>query len=251
MNFRTGPAAAAAVTAADYLWIRDHGSVFRHALEGGYTMTLVRGVTPAEVFRAMGAEQREACTGAAELADRQAALLDVDDYWSDDFLAGVFTVPGDGGDWAVVLHFDGGVGMEPEFLEALSAGSRAVSHTTNGGKPMDHFSWYEDGELRTGFEYPTSRWGSTPDALNDQLTQVGFSLVDDDDLVGGFTADVDGKAAVFALAERLTGVRLTEELLARSEYQVGEVPDDSDHTVMAQAWAEANAPIVVSGPGHR
>ncbi|MFF4448375.1 DUF6461 domain-containing protein [Streptomyces sp. NPDC001502] len=37
--------------------------------------------------------------------------------------------------------------------------------------------------------------------------------------------DVDRKAAVRALTERLTGVRVTENLLADAGYQTGEVPE--------------------------
>ncbi|MCX5205223.1 DUF6461 domain-containing protein [Streptomyces sp. NBC_00237] len=186
MNFRTSRASPA--TAADYRWIRDPASAFARALAGGYTLTFVRGVTP------------------AELADRQ----------RDPSPTGVLGVPGEGGDWALALHLhDGRTGIRPHALEALSAGSRAVSHTTDTDLPTDHFHWYEDGRLRTAFEWPTDRSGSTPDALNDVLAEVGFDLTEVDDLVGGFTVDVDQKAAVFALTERLTGVRVTEELLTR------------------------------------
>ncbi|MEW2496299.1 DUF6461 domain-containing protein [Streptomyces nodosus] len=211
------------VTAHDYAWIRS-SPLLGYALETGYTLTLVRGVAPRNVLRVMEAEPQGTCTGADALIERQDELLDPTDYWDGSFIAGAFTVPGEGGDWTLVLHLaDGGMGMQPRFLEALSAGGCAVVHSSNGGKPMDFFQWYVDGELRTTFERPTVRQGSTPDALNTVLAEVGFDLSDDE---GGTSGPVDTKASAFALAERLTGVRVTEELLQRAEYQLGHVPEE-------------------------
>ncbi|MEU4493815.1 DUF6461 domain-containing protein [Streptomyces sp. NPDC023998] len=209
-------------TAHDYTWIRS-SPLFRHALETGYTLTLVRGVAPGDVLRVMEAEPQGTCTGVDALIERQEELLDATDYWDESFISGAFTVPGASGDWTNVLHFDGGVGMRPRFLEALSAGGRAVVHSSNAGKPIHLFHWYEDGELRTTFEWPTVRDGSTPDALNSVMREVGFDLSDDE---GDTGARVDTKAAVLALAERLTGVRVTEELLRDADYHVGHLSEE-------------------------
>ncbi|MGW2640974.1 DUF6461 domain-containing protein [Streptomyces sp. NPDC001348] len=212
-----------AVTAHDYAWTGS-SPLFGYALEAGYTLTLVRGVAPGEVLRVMGAEPLGSCTGADALIERQDELRDPADYWDEAFVAGAFSVPGEGGDWTLVLHVgEGGMGMQPRFLEALSAGGRAVVHSSNGGKPMHFFNWYEDGELRTTFERSTSRDGGTPDALNPVMREVGLALSDDEGETNGL---FHTKAAVFALAERLTGVRVTEELLRDSEYQLGHVPEE-------------------------
>lgn len=208
-------------TAADYGWIGS-SFVFPYGIEVGYTLTLVREVPPEEVLRVMDAEPRGVCAGVDDLIEQQQGLYDEsDDYWDESFIAGAFTVPGDGGDWTVVLHFDGGIGMRHRFLEALSAGSRAVVHSSNGGKPIHQFSWYEDGELRTSFEWPTARTGTTPDDLVPLMHEVGFDLSGD-----GTDGYLDRKSAVLALAERLSGVRLTEDLLRHSAYQLGHVPDE-------------------------
>ncbi|MER5940164.1 DUF6461 domain-containing protein [Streptomyces sp. NPDC001928] len=259
------------VTAHDYAWIRS-SPLFRHALESGYTLTLVQGVAPGDVLRVMEAEPLGACTGVDGLIGRQQDLRDASDYWDESFISGAFTVPGAGGDWTLVLHFDGGVGMRPRFLEALSAHGRAVVHSTNGGMPIHLFHWYEGGELRTTFEWPTARGGSTPDDLVPVMREVGFDLSEEEDDTG---AGVDTKAAVLALAERLTGVRVTEELLREAEYQLGHVPDEPAEewtgvviditdahgerfykevtreeveNAMLRARAEAEAPIVIRGP---
>lgn len=220
------------VTAHDYAWIRST-PWFGYALDAGYTLTLTRGASPNEVMRVMEAEPQGTCTGVQELIERRDDLIDPMDYHDGSFLAGAFTVPGEGGDWTLVLHFaEGGTGMQPRFLERLSAGGRAVTHTSNGGKPMDFFHWYEDGDLRTSFERTTTRDGSTPDALNSVLRELGFALSYDEE---ERSAHVDAKAAVFALAERLTGVRVTKELLEGAEYHLGHVPEEP-----AEEWSPPN-----------
>ncbi|MEV7385406.1 DUF6461 domain-containing protein [Streptomyces sp. NPDC091215] len=259
-------------TAHDYAWIRS-SSWFRHALSSGYTLTLVRGVTPGDVMRVMAAEPQGTCTGVDAFLARQDELLDGTDYWEESFISGAFTVPGADGDWTLVLqHFEGGAGMQSRFLEALSAGGRAVVHSSNGGKPIHFFHWYEDGELRTTFEWPTARAGSTPDALNTVMREVGFVLSEEEHAA---ETHVDTKAAVFALAERLTGVRVTEELVRDAEYQLGHVPEEPDEdwtgividitdahgerlykefsraevdAAVERARAEANTPTVILGP---
>ncbi|MDX3239136.1 DUF6461 domain-containing protein [Streptomyces sp. ME03-5709C] len=216
-------------TAHDYAWIRSC-PWFGYALDSGYTLTLARGVGPDGVLRVMGAEPQGTCTGVDALIERQDELLDPVDYWDDSFLAGAFTVPGEGGEWTLVLHVgEGGTGMRARFLEALSAGGRAVVHSGNGGKPLEFFHWYEDRELRTTFERPAVRQGSTPDALNPLIGEVGWVSPDGE---GEASEGVDAKAAAFALAERLTGVRVTEELLRNAEYRLGLVPDEP-----AEEWS--------------
>jgi hypothetical protein len=110
------------------------------------------------------------------------------DYWDDSYIAGAFSAPGENGDWTLVLGFDGGLGITGAGMERLSQGGRVVSHSTNGGTPMHFFHWFED---------PSSREGSTPDQ----------------------------KAAALALAERLTGVSVTESMLQDATYQLGLVPE--------------------------
>lgn len=219
------------VTAHDYTWIRT-SPLFRHMMEGGYTLTLIRGRTPREVLRAMEAEPRgtgEGTAGLLEANDAHRAELD-DDYWDESYVAGAFSVTGENGDWTLVLGFDGGLGIAAPCVETLSRGGRVVAHSTNGGKPIHLFHWFEDGELRTTFEVPSSRDGNSPDELVPLLREVGFPLTsegqDDEN-----APDVDRKAAVLALTERLTGVCVTESLLRDAAYELGLVPEQP-----AEAW---------------
>ncbi|WP_405452377.1 DUF6461 domain-containing protein [Streptomyces achromogenes] len=210
------------VTAHDYAWIRT-SPLFRHMMESGYTLTLIRGRSPQETLRAMGAEPRGAGEGTAGLIEADDAhRAEVDhDCWDDSYVAGAFTVPGEDGDWTVVLGFDGGLGVP--CAEALSEGGRIVAHSSNGGKPIHLFHWFEDGELRTTFEDPSARDGSSPNELVPLLREVGFPLTREGEHDESAPV-VDGKAAVLALAERLTGVRFTESLLQNATYELGLVP---------------------------
>ncbi|MEU5046781.1 DUF6461 domain-containing protein [Streptomyces griseorubiginosus] len=77
-------------------------------------------------------------------------------------------------------------------------GQLGLAHSTDGGKPIHLFHWFEDGDRRTTFEGPAARHGSTPDELVPLLPDVGFPLT-----LGGEHGDSapedDGKAAVLAL----------------------------------------------------
>ncbi|MER6039144.1 DUF6461 domain-containing protein [Streptomyces sp. NPDC001835] len=259
------------VTAHDYAWIRT-SPLFRHMMKSGYTLTLIRGRSPQEVLRAMEAEPRGTGEGTAGLINADDAHRgDVDhDYWDDSYVAGAFEAPGESGDWTVVLGFDGGLGLP--CAETLSVGGRVVAHSSNGGKPIHLFHWFEDGELRTTFEGPSARDGSSPDELIALLRQVGFPLTPEgehDENAPG----VDGKAAVLALTERLTGIRVTESLLQDATYELGLVPEqpaeewtglviditDANGERLYKEWtyeevaaasdrarAEANAPVVIT-----
>ncbi|MGX1267246.1 DUF6461 domain-containing protein [Streptomyces phaeoluteigriseus] len=261
------------VTAHDYAWIRT-SPIFRHMLESGYTLTLIRGRTPGEVLRAIEAEPRGTGEGTAGLieADDAHRAEGGYDYWDESYVAGAFSVAGEGGDWTLVLGFDGGLGIAAPCVETLSRGGRVVAHSTNGGKPIHLFHWFEDGELRTTFEGPSSRHGNTPDELVPLLREVGFPVTSEGEHDES-APDVDRKAAVFALAERLTGIRVTESLLQHARYELGLVPEqpaeewtrvviditDAHGERLHEEWtyeeiatasdrarAEANAPVMIT-----
>ncbi|MFE1850179.1 DUF6461 domain-containing protein [Streptomyces sp. NPDC002387] len=190
----------ASATAADYGWIRSSSAGFGYALDLGHTLALVRGVRPDELLGMAGAEPRGVSAGLGELIERHQERLMAAEFWDETIVAGACTVEGERGDWTLALVLGGDLGS-PSLMETLSIGTRAVSHSSNGGKPLHFFHWYENGELRTTFEWPKVRSGSTPDEL-------------------------DRKAAVFAMTERLTGVRVTDELLAEAEFRTGDVPEE-------------------------
>ncbi len=202
-------------TAQDYAWLHD-SPWFGQCHRDGYSLTLVRGRTPQQVLDTIGAVPQGAGDGFDDFLDCQQELLEwVDDYQDASFTAAAVTVPGHGGDWTLLLALDSGVGVG-RHLPALSAGGATVTCDSNGGKPIHQFHHYRDGELLTSFEHPEWAHGSTPRALDQLLREVGW-----------YTEPVAGPhSAFFALAERLTGVRITEETVRDAEFVLGVVPDE-------------------------
>lgn len=91
-----------------------------------------------------------------------------------------------------------------------SAGASWISHFLNVNA-VGTFLWAEDQSLRLCFDpmFPEDRWGTTPDELLDVMTRIGF-YVDGD--APESEMDLSSPAA-FALAEHLTGIAITPELL--------------------------------------
>jgi hypothetical protein len=195
-------------TAADYGWLEKQ---YQHLMEA-YCVTLVRGLSPDALLEALGAEPGERMTGVAELSGPS-----FDDWESDGWFVAVASV----GDWSLMVEHNGFVGVGPETMLPVSRGRTVVSHYRNVNA-VDHFYWFEDGTTRLHFEplFPHHRDGSHPDELLAAMRESGFDLSDEDD------AGLDGHTeAAFALAERITGVRLTPELFASAEFVCGRVPE--------------------------
>ncbi|MFB4316745.1 DUF6461 domain-containing protein [Actinomadura sp. 21ATH] len=199
-----------APTAADYAWFEERFPDLAEA----YCFTLVRGLTPAQVLARLGAR-----TGGPQVKGVEAlSRLSYDGYAERagrELVVGVTAV----GEWALAVEPNGYLGASEEAVVPLSAGSRLVSHFSNVNA-AGNFYWVEDGDVRLTFEplFPSHRWGSTPDALLDAMREAGFDLLDGDD------SNLDCGAAAFALAERLTGVRLTPEILTEASFLCGLAP---------------------------
>jgi hypothetical protein len=203
-----------AATATDYQWINDYSE-----LAEAYCAVLVRGVTVQDFLRGMRAKPHGHVSGYTEL-ERQ--TWDVWEQHSDnEYLIGATTVPGDQGEWVLGLEINGYLGTLSHLIAPLSSKTRLVAHFCNVNA-QDLFLWYEDGTLRTSFEplFPTQRDEATPDELVELMAEVGFDLEEDED-EQDFSMTTE---AAFALAERLTGVHLTPDLLDKATFVTGLVP---------------------------
>lgn len=195
-------------TATDYLWFEQ---LFPELAEA-YCFTLVRGLPPAEVLRRLDDGREEPPrTGVDEIVEAAFALLDAED--GRHFLA-MTTV----GDWTLIIEPNGYIGVSEEYALPASAGTRWVSHFVNING-VDLFVLAEDGENRVTFEpgFPDTRWGSAPDELLEAMHAIGFQFGDE----VSDTEDFVSEPAAFALAERLTGVRITPELLRGTTFACG------------------------------
>jgi hypothetical protein len=200
-------------TAADYAWFEDQ----LPGLSEAYCLTLARGLQPQEFLARIGATERAPLTGVSAIFEPSLEAWNA--YDGTALLIAATAVPGDTGEWTLGVESNGFLGVTPAVIVPASAGTQIVSHFQNI-EGVTRFYWIEDGDVRLLFSPldPADREGSTPDAVTDIMRQVGFDLDEDSD-----NAD-HCVAAALALAEHLTGVRLTPELLERATYLCGIAP---------------------------
>lgn len=191
----------------DYLWFEQ---MFPDLSEA-YCITLVQDVTPAGLLDRFGVVgDRVDRIGVGELIDPSYAVWEAHD--GDAQLVSATAV----GDWALAVESNGYLGVTEELLGRLSAGTRLVSHFRNVNA-VDRFYLVDDGRIRLDFE-PLFAWyrsGCDADGYVDLMQAVGLRMEQDGDIG-------DPSAAAFALAEAITGIRLTAELLQQSTFTCGE-----------------------------
>lgn len=193
-------------------WLRD----FHHGfLLEGYTLTLVRGLSPQTFLELIGAEPQGDSVGFNVFVARDQEFQEDQDDWGDFMFVGATLVRGEDADWVLALEINGGIEIQTDAMKRATLGTRGVSHFRSPDA-MTLFSWWEDGELRTRFEGPLHRQGSTPDELNDLMRQVGCD----------FDTGKCGLEEYVALAEELTGVHVNPDMLQNAIYSTGivEVP---------------------------
>jgi Family of unknown function (DUF6461) len=194
--------------AADYAWFEER----LPGLAEASCLTLVQKLTPEQVLARVGGRLEAPRSGVGDLFGPSMKL------WENHPESGMFiavtTVPG--GDWALAVEVNGYLGATEEVIESLSAGTRLVSYYTSVVGP-GRFYWAEDGDIRLNFNPVEAAYrdGSTPDAVLDAMAEIGFDLSEDGDNTD------DSSAAALALAEYLTGVRITPELLEKATYTCG------------------------------
>ncbi|WP_396446385.1 DUF6461 domain-containing protein [Actinomadura sp.] len=192
-------------TAADYLWFEDRFPDLAEA----YCFTFVRDLLPSEILQRLSGREEPALTGASALVDAAYELFDQPDGTRQ--LIAMTRL----GPWTLMIEPNGYLGVSEEIALPASAGTSWISHFTNINA-LDAFLWAEDTVTRLSFEpmFPDTRGGSTPDEHLDLMKRIGFHFEDDPE------PDLSPWAA-FALAEHLTGVTLTPELLQETTFTCG------------------------------
>ncbi|MER7246296.1 DUF6461 domain-containing protein [Kribbella sp. NPDC000426] len=195
---------------------QDYGWFAGTPLDYGYCVTLVRGLDCDEALRRIGGEQLERRAGLAAFSD----FAQRNFPWAgrDDQRHAIGAVPLDG--WTLLLEWNGFLGVTKRILEPLSAGTQVVSHHKNVDGE-DRFCWMVDGVMRLSFEpfLADRRSGTDPDGLIDVMAQVGYDLRPLEERDPSMRT-----GATFALAEHLTGVRVTQESLDTAEYVCAKAP---------------------------
>jgi Family of unknown function (DUF6461) len=196
-------------TAADYTWFSERF----WTLTGAYCLTLVEGLSRAETLKRIGAQTDCRLVGVHQLTESAYTKS----RWGGE--QGVQTYVGATslGEWTLMVEPNGFLGVTEKVIVPLSRGVRLVSHYKNGDSD-NRFCWVEDGDVRLRFEpmFAYHRTGSDPDGMVDVLPRLGFDLARDED-----RHYERYKEAAFALAEHITGVRLTAEILESADFLCG------------------------------
>ncbi|MGX1270832.1 DUF6461 domain-containing protein [Streptomyces phaeoluteigriseus] len=194
-------------TTADYTWFEEGFPELAQA----YCFTLVRGLAPAEILRRLQGREEPALTGVEEIVEAAFARLELDRARQ---LIAMTPV----GDWTLMIEPNGYLGVDEGTALPASVGTSWVSHFVNING-VDSFLWAENGTKRLAFEpgLPDHRWGTTPDEHLEAMHRIGFQFwAETSD-----TAENLSEPAAFALAEHLTGVRITPELLHATTFTCG------------------------------
>ncbi|MGI5506345.1 DUF6461 domain-containing protein [Lentzea sp. CA-135723] len=122
------------------------------------------------------------------------------------------------GSWAILIELMSLKGADGTWLEDVSRGRTAVCYYQTGGG-MERFSLAIDGVMVTEFEpaIAAHRTGSSPDRLVAEMRAAGI----DPDGAGG---EFDLGAAALELVDRLTGVRLTSEMVVSQQWPAAVIP---------------------------
>lgn len=161
----------------------------------GAAVALVRGCSPARALDVLGARRATQVAPAQEVRD-WAAQQDYQHY-------GTAVEAGEVGGWTLVVELNGYQATVPELLQALSANGEAVVIYQNVNA-LSSFQYAKNGTIVRAF-----------DPLLPQQGQSGGPLPEEQGIAfPGENGELHPMPGAFLLAERLTGVRLTEDHLS-------------------------------------
>ncbi|GAA1022870.1 hypothetical protein Aple_086430 [Acrocarpospora pleiomorpha] len=186
----------------DYAWFTDSG------LAEAYSFIFVRGLTPEQLVARMGGRAEDFSW--MTLNESIDAGLCYDDQTK---FAAVTTI----GDWSFVVQYNSWLGANDQFIRPLSAGTRLVSLYRLDIKALEDFRWVEDGEIRFGFWAQEGYSEEVPDELVETMKQIDHDYGEDKyELYQG---------PGLVLIERLTGIKLTPQILEGSAYLSGVISE--------------------------
>ncbi|MFI8305114.1 DUF6461 domain-containing protein [Streptomyces sp. NPDC085927] len=106
-------------------WLRDfHGG---YLLEG-YTLTLVRGLSPQEFLDRIDADPTGEVTGFEAFVTRDLEFQDSQTDWGDFMFVGATRVRGKDTDWVLALEINGGIEIRANGMQNATRRTRGVSH---------------------------------------------------------------------------------------------------------------------------
>ncbi|MEU1877773.1 DUF6461 domain-containing protein [Streptosporangium sp. NPDC020072] len=185
-------------------------------LADAYCFTYVHGLTPEELMVRLGARVENCSRITLDGLIRRQTF-------------GAASV----GDWVLLVEANSGLGVTEEVIVPLSAGTRLVSHFYLEIEGMDYFHWIDDGKIRFEFLHQEgySHWIKDGKVQLEFPPQEGYSEEMPDELAEVMEridspvypiADPHAGPA-FLLAEHLTGITMTPQLLEESTYLYGDI----------------------------
>ncbi|MCZ4521006.1 DUF6461 domain-containing protein [Rhodococcus ruber] len=221
-----------ATTYRDYLWFRDEE--FGGWRSNGHVVSLIRDATADGVLDALGAVgRRRTGVGYAGFGQRSTEFerlgLVRPDSGADQTVQTV-GVADIGKGWVLLIQQNSDyLGVDDKLFGSVTEHHEVVSHFSNVNA-LSRFVWWRDGKRKVSFEpmIPTgdlerAHTASPAEAATvlALITEVGG--IDLDDYHGTRTEffHIEGS---FALAERLTGVEVSKELLRSAVFTVAMVP---------------------------
>ncbi|GIH69846.1 DUF6461 domain-containing protein [Sphaerimonospora thailandensis] len=190
-----------------------------------YCFTYVRGLTPEELVTRLGVRLE----GCSRMTLDELIRYSYSSFYEEQAFGAVSV-----GDWVLIVETNGGLGVTEEIILPLSEGTRLVSHFYLEVKGMDYFYWIEDGKIRFEFAHQEgySHWiedgkiqrffphmenysEEMPDELAETMERIDSPI---------YPHSEPHEGPSFLLAERLTGITMTPQLLEESTYLCGGVP---------------------------
>lgn len=212
-------------TYRDYLWLDQR---YEFWTGNGYCATLIRGATPEYVLDALEAgPRRPTALGLADVALETANfhIMNLADYPNNQIVA----VTDVGNGWTLLTQQDSGyVGIDDELMAPLIAEHEVVSHYSSVNAD-GRFIWWRDGREQISFDtlLPSHHLTANARWQPDVYARI-TALINE---VGGIEFDYDGTRTefhhvegAFALAERLTGVHIAQDVIDRAPFTVAVVP---------------------------
>ncbi len=199
-------------TSSDYAWIAGR----RRWPIDAYCLSFVRGLTPGQVVDQLNVAERVHILGVTAIIEPSY------EAWAVHEGRTLFVAVTEAEGWSVMVEENGFVGVTHPVMSAVSAGTTTVGHFRNVNA-VDQFLWLEGGEVVLQFEplFPSRRSGrrADDDDITAEMSAAGF------DPREGEERDFQHHTeAAFALAERITGVRVTPEFFDGASYVGGLVP---------------------------
>ncbi|MEU8237594.1 DUF6461 domain-containing protein [Actinoplanes missouriensis] len=210
-----------AANADDYAWFTEQFA----ELADGHCLTLIRGRTPAEVIERVGGTNPTRAVGVRRLTGES------------------FVAAAEIGEWTLLFQPDDREGTASE--RELSRGTVLVSHSAT------RFLWARDGEVVLRFDPadPSRRSGTDPDGLVEVLDGLGFDTTTAGDEPGpGGVDDARLRERGLALAEQLTGVRLTLEAFEALTFTRAAAPSPAEAADQPEPATRAGWPATAESP---